>query len=388
MSKLIDTWRNLRFRHKFMVGGSLAVLAALLGAASFYGVMGLSVKGGTVTMPELKGLPKAAAEIKLQSLGLDMQVREERYDPSAPFGAVLEQSLEAGASLKRGRTIAVVLSIGQKILKVPQLVGSASSRQARLLLEQNGLSAGRLAWASDPLAPRDTVLAQSPEAGIEASRGQAVSLLVSAGPREVARSMPDLRGRSLDEARAIAQRAGLVLRKVAEAPSLPVGAVAGSVLSQSLTPAARVKALLRRREPAPSDDDELRVGDLRADVGARRVWVGEEEVSLSRREFDLLRALLERPGRAVTRDRLFDEVWADEVDINSNALDVHVSRVRARIGAARSVRIVTLRGVGYRPGSVSHILGRNLWIYGVGGLIAPFIGIKLIDLVIGLIPGF
>jgi K+-transporting ATPase ATPase B chain len=49
---------------------------------------------------------------------------------------------------------------------------------------------------------------------------------------------------------------------------------------------------------------------------------------------------------------------------------------------------LALRGVGYRPGSVSRILGRNLWIYGVGGLIAPFIGIKLIDLVIGLIPGF
>jgi K+-transporting ATPase ATPase B chain len=49
---------------------------------------------------------------------------------------------------------------------------------------------------------------------------------------------------------------------------------------------------------------------------------------------------------------------------------------------------LALRGVGYRPGSASRILGRNLWIFGVGGLIAPFIGIKLIDLVIGLIPGF
>ncbi|WP_394768131.1 potassium-transporting ATPase subunit KdpB [Lacisediminihabitans sp.] len=49
---------------------------------------------------------------------------------------------------------------------------------------------------------------------------------------------------------------------------------------------------------------------------------------------------------------------------------------------------LSLRGVTYRPGSVSSILGRNLWIYGVGGLIAPFIGIKAIDLVIALIPGF
>jgi K+-transporting ATPase ATPase B chain len=49
---------------------------------------------------------------------------------------------------------------------------------------------------------------------------------------------------------------------------------------------------------------------------------------------------------------------------------------------------LSLRGVTYRAASVSRILGRNLWIYGVGGLIAPFIGIKLIDLVISLIPGF
>jgi K+-transporting ATPase ATPase B chain len=49
---------------------------------------------------------------------------------------------------------------------------------------------------------------------------------------------------------------------------------------------------------------------------------------------------------------------------------------------------LSLRGVRYRPTTVSKILGRNLWIYGVGGLIAPFIGIKLIDLVISLIPGF
>jgi DNA-binding response OmpR family regulator len=112
--------------------------------------------------------------------------------------------------------------------------------------------------------------------------------------------------------------------------------------------AARVKALLRRREPPGTEDDQVVLGDLRADLAARRVWIGDDEVTLSRREFDLLRALLERAGRAVTRDRLFDEVWSDEVDINSNALDVHVSRVRARIAASRAVRIVTLRGVGYR----------------------------------------
>lgn len=220
--------------------GKLLGFAVALGVLAFFGVMRLSVKGGTVTMPDLKGLPVKGAEMKLQSLGLDLQVREERYSPDQPYGAVLEQSLEAGASLKRGRTIAVVISIGNKVLKVPQLVGSASSRQARLLLEQNGLAAGRLAKVHDETALLDTVIAQSPEAGSEASRGEAVSLLVSAGPQDRARLMPDLRGRQLEEARSLAARAGLVLRKVSESAKAS-GAAPGSVLSQNLSPSARVE---------------------------------------------------------------------------------------------------------------------------------------------------
>jgi serine/threonine-protein kinase len=220
--------------------GRLAALSAALGLLAFFGVMRLSVKGGTVSMPDLRGLPLQAAEMRLRSEGLQLQVREERHSNELPFGAVMEQSMEAGASLKRGRTIAVVVSIGNKVLTVPHVIGSASSRQARLLLEQNGLKPGRLARVHDELIPRDSVLAQSPEAGSEASRGDAVSLLVSAGPRERARLMPDLKGRSLDEARALASRAGLVLRRVNEAKAVPAGAEPGSVLGQSLSPAARV----------------------------------------------------------------------------------------------------------------------------------------------------
>ena len=222
---------ELRFWVKLMA------LGAVLGATVFFGVMRLSLKGGTVTMPDLKGLPRKAAELKLQSLGLDMSVREERYSGTAPFGAVLEQSLEPGATLKRGRTIAVVVSIGDKILAVPQLVGSPSARQARLLLEQNGLSTGRTAYVPSD-QPAETVLAQSPESGQQATRGEGVSLLVSLGPAPVCRLMPDLRGRSLDEARALVGRIGLVLRRVME--SGVQGAVPGSVLAQSLSPTSKV----------------------------------------------------------------------------------------------------------------------------------------------------
>lgn len=217
----------------------LAVLGGVLGGLAFFGALRLSVKGGTVTMPDLKGLPRQAAEMRLQSLGLSLQVREERYSAEHPYGTVMEQNLEPGVALKRGRTIAVVLSIGNKELEVPRLVGSASSRQARLLLEQGGLVLGRLARVHAE-APRDSVLAQSPEAGSKAGRGDAVSLLVSAGPRERERLMPDLRGRPVEEARQLAARAGLMLRRVGEAAETPPGAAPGSVLAQSLSPASRV----------------------------------------------------------------------------------------------------------------------------------------------------
>jgi DNA-binding response OmpR family regulator len=108
---------------------------------------------------------------------------------------------------------------------------------------------------------------------------------------------------------------------------------------------ARVKAILRRRE---SPDHRLVVGDVVLDPLERRVWVAGAEVVLARREFAMLTALMENAGRVVSRDRLFDEVWDGETDIRSNAMDVHMSRLRQRLEGSAGVRVTTLRGVGYR----------------------------------------
>lgn len=108
---------------------------------------------------------------------------------------------------------------------------------------------------------------------------------------------------------------------------------------------ARLRAIGRRREP---EGDRLMVGDVALDEGDRRVWVAEQEVPLSRREFDLLHSLISSRGRVVTRARLYDDVWDFEVDIASNTLDVHMSRLRRALSGSASVTITTLRGVGYR----------------------------------------
>ncbi len=108
---------------------------------------------------------------------------------------------------------------------------------------------------------------------------------------------------------------------------------------------ARLKVLYRRRAPA---DGQLTVGDIVMDLPRRRVWVAGQEVTLARREYAMLVSLAESRGRVVSRSRLYGDVWDDEIDIRSNALDVHMSRLRGHLASSHRVRITTLRGVGYR----------------------------------------
>lgn len=111
---------------------------------------------------------------------------------------------------------------------------------------------------------------------------------------------------------------------------------------------ARLRAVSRRRVPEP-DDGRLAVGDLALDPGQRRAWRAGAEIDLSRREFEVLRVLMENAGRVVTRLRLLEEVWDGETDLRSNAIDVHVSKVRGKVDRAFGrTSISTLRGVGYR----------------------------------------
>ncbi|MDF3301869.1 response regulator transcription factor [Streptomyces tropicalis] len=109
---------------------------------------------------------------------------------------------------------------------------------------------------------------------------------------------------------------------------------------------ARLRALSRRR---PDCSGRLQVGDLVLDPEQQRAWRADVELDLSRREFAVLRVLMENPGRVVGRLQLLDEVWDGETDLRSNAIDVHVSKVRAKVDRAFGrTTITTVRGRGYR----------------------------------------
>ncbi len=108
---------------------------------------------------------------------------------------------------------------------------------------------------------------------------------------------------------------------------------------------ARVRAQLRRARGGFGGQEPLRAGGVELDEEARRVTVDGREVELTRREFDLLSALLRDPGRAHTREALLEHVWGSTY-LQPKTVDVHVAGLRRKLGGAVTIR--SLRGVGYR----------------------------------------
>ena len=110
--------------------------------------------------------------------------------------------------------------------------------------------------------------------------------------------------------------------------------------------AARVRAVLRRSEPAKRET-EYRLGSLLVLPARREVQVSGEDVQLTYKEFELLRLLLEAKGAVLTRQVLMDRVWDLAAERENRTLDVHIRTLRAKLGDAGRY-IETVRGVGYR----------------------------------------
>lgn len=111
---------------------------------------------------------------------------------------------------------------------------------------------------------------------------------------------------------------------------------------------ARIRVHLRL--VARDADVMVVVGDVRADPASRRVWVGDDEIELRAKEFDLLVVLMGEAGRVVTRDRLMSEVWDEHWFGSTKTLDVTMASLRRKLGeeAGEPSRVTALRNVGYR----------------------------------------
>ncbi|MBM7515657.1 response regulator transcription factor [Nocardioides nitrophenolicus] len=113
---------------------------------------------------------------------------------------------------------------------------------------------------------------------------------------------------------------------------------------------ARIRAVLRRARPEPGQDAGLRVGELVLDPMRRSVELDGRALELTRKEFDLLQALMQRPGEVVSKRQLLADVWQQPWGGADRTVDVHLSWLRRKLGesAARPRYLVSVRGVGVK----------------------------------------
>ena len=117
---------------------------------------------------------------------------------------------------------------------------------------------------------------------------------------------------------------------------------------------ARVRAVLRRTTATPEEDDEAafrtyEIGGLRIEVGPREVFVDDEQVALTPKEFDLLVTLVDSRGVVLTREQLLERVWGFTFLGDSRTIDVHVRQLRRKLGEACPIQ--TVWGTGYKVGA-------------------------------------
>jgi two-component system, OmpR family, response regulator len=109
---------------------------------------------------------------------------------------------------------------------------------------------------------------------------------------------------------------------------------------------ARLRAVVRRTQPT-LESERLSSAGISVDTGTREAWVDGQPVALTGLEIDLLIALLRRAGRVIPRAALLELAGRGDITVNERAVDVHISRLRKKLGDEPAHRIKTVRGIGY-----------------------------------------
>lgn len=156
-------------------------------------------------LPNVVGKTFADASAILQKAGFPAQQGETRFHRTIPANVVLQEDPPAGSRQKRGTTVVLALSGGQRSAEVP-VTTNMSQQQARISIENTGLTLGTV---TEQLAdqPRGLVIASSPPAGTKIELPGSVDIVLSKGPATI--QVPDLYGRSIGEARSMIEQLGL-----------------------------------------------------------------------------------------------------------------------------------------------------------------------------------
>jgi beta-lactam-binding protein with PASTA domain len=192
----------------FMRGIGLFLALIAVGMVSAVLAVALLLRQEEVRVPDLTGQDIVAVIELLNQQGLQLKVERRESSPSLPRDAVISQSPAAGGSIKKGRQVRVVVSIGPSDTETPRLIGE-HFRKADIMIRQAGYLPGPLSRTSSDTVDRDLVIAQDPPPGSPIDRGGKISLLISSGKKQETLVMPRLTGKTPEQALIVVDRMGL-----------------------------------------------------------------------------------------------------------------------------------------------------------------------------------
>jgi serine/threonine-protein kinase len=221
----------------------IAIFLALIGVGiiSAFAVVALLLRQEEVRVPDLTGQDIITVIDTLPQLGLQPKIERRETHPTLPRDTVISQTPPPGGTLKKGRQLRLVLSLGQSEVQIPKLVGE-HFRKADILIRQAGFFPGNLSRVSSDTVERDIVIAQEPQPGAFLDKGGKINVLISSGKRSGRLIMPNLIGKKADQAVRMVDRIGLQYRISYKAAAGTGSAGERAVISQKPGPGSPVTA--------------------------------------------------------------------------------------------------------------------------------------------------
>ncbi|MDP2857889.1 MAG: Stk1 family PASTA domain-containing Ser/Thr kinase [Bacillota bacterium] len=179
--------------------GSMVVALLVLVAAVAYGwtLVNDWLNVATVQVPNVVGKNLTEAQRVLREAKLAPSVVAERYDEKVQVSLIITQMPEGGQMVKAGRTVNLIVSMGQEFIEVPDITNQ-TVRAASILLSGSGLDIGAVMSRNHPTVPQDSVITQNPRAGTRVPKGTRVDVEVSMGPEAISVVVPNFVGESVD----------------------------------------------------------------------------------------------------------------------------------------------------------------------------------------------
>lgn len=166
-----------------------------------------------VEVPSIVGMSFIDAKKVIEDVGLEVKQGDIKYDETKPIGQILEQNPPAGQMVKDGRRIYITICGGEQLIEVPRLIGR-SLRDARFYLQQRGLDIGETVKKFSNEFPDEYVISQIIQPGSKVKKDSKIDLIISNGPEVGNLRVPDVIGKSLQEARNIISEAKLKVGKI------------------------------------------------------------------------------------------------------------------------------------------------------------------------------